>query len=255
MKNRPVNKNLKWIVLVIFCLVCWIIYSTTNGKSKFIQTNGKPNQLKLVQTNEESNACCKKAPDYVSPQLFQPGVFITPQEADYIINKSKKNMKRSTLLSKTKISNRDRISKTHWMKKNDPVTNKIISRVLDHIKKTEGLDIPFENCESLQVVHYGPGNFYRPHFDTCVSNDKEICKQFRARGGERIRTVIVGLNEQGKDYQGGYTSFPNLGVKYRLPKSSALMFHTLDKQMKGNHKLSLHGGDDVTQGEKWIANI
>lgn len=242
------TSKLVWIICGIFLL--WLIYSTGNQqKSTFT-----PQFLTPVHSEEEFLTLPKKDPNYVIPKLIRPGEIITPEEADEIIRKSSWEMKDSQLLGKEKVNYIHRKSKTRWIPKTDPLGKKIILRAVQWIKKNDGIDIPVANAERIQVVRYGPGNFYNPHHDACAM-DKDTCKKFKKRGGERIRTVILGLNEGDKNYTGGYTSFPNLGVKYRLPRAGGLMFHTLDRQGVRPHPHALHGGDKIGRGVKWICNI
>jgi len=234
--------------LIVFCFLFYWNYFIPS-KSTF----GSAKSLIPIYNDIECLKYPKKDKNYVLPKLIPPGVLITPSEARTIINQSTNSMEESQLLGNDKINYVHRKSKTKWLSKNDPLAKKIIQRSLRWIRDNDGIDIPFENAEKIQVVRYGPGNFYNPHHDACAM-DKNTCIQFKKRGGERIRTVILGLNEGDKDYTGGFTSFPNLGVKYRLPKTGGLLFHTLDKYGK-IHPHALHGGDHIGKGVKWVCNI
>ena len=100
-------------------------------------------------------------------------------------------------------------------------------------------------------MRYKPGMFYKPHNDACVG-DRKACEEFRKRGGDRMKTFLVGLNT---NYTGGLTNFPVLGKKFRAPFLGALVFHPLNTAQTHPHRLALHGGEEVHSGEKWIANV
>jgi prolyl 4-hydroxylase len=68
---------------------------------------------------------------------------------------------------------------------------------------------------------------------------------------KRKYTFILALNDE---YEGGKTSFPELDKSYRLNKGDALLFDTLNTWGRVNRK-SLHGGEPVESGEKWICNL
>jgi len=92
--------------------------------------------------------------------------------------------------------------------------------------------------EPLRVVKYEPGDFYIPHFDS----SSVIVRPY---------TFIIILND---NYHGGETYFPNLDKSYKLGKGDALFFHNYTTNLLET-KLSLHGGKEVLNGEKWIANM
>lgn len=104
--------------------------------------------------------------------------------------------------------------------------------------------IPLENQEPLQVLHYLPGQEYKPHYDAFPDGHKDL-----ARGGNRQATVILYLNEV---EDGGSTSFQNLDAKIMPHIGSGAFFRSLGKDGKILRN-SLHSGDPVIKGEKWIA--
>ena len=175
------------------------------------------------------------------PQVLEN--FLTNDEIEHV-KKSCNNFE----ISGT-IGNRDgyRNSQTCWIHKgNDTVIDAIIQRGAYRAQ------LPFENCESLQVVKYNPGGFFKEHNDSCF-DDNDECKDFRNRGGHRVATILISLSDK-NEYEGGETRFSILDKNYKLDKGNAVIFYNLDE--KGNQlKNSTHGGLEITSGEKWIANI
>jgi prolyl 4-hydroxylase len=104
-----------------------------------------------------------------------------------------------------------------------------------------------KNFEDVQVVRYSQSGKYDPHFDaTECGNDIGVqCVQ-----KQRIATVLIYLND---DFEGGTTRFPNLNVTIEPKKGKALFFWVSDKDSRLVYNETLHGGDPVTRGEKWIA--
>jgi prolyl 4-hydroxylase len=96
-----------------------------------------------------------------------------------------------------------------------------------------------EAGEPLQVLCYGPGQEYRPHFDALpnVSN-------------QRIMTLLVFLNDA---YQGGETCFPKRGIRFRGKVGDALLFRNALPDGRPD-PASLHAGAPVTSGTKYIAS-
>lgn len=99
-------------------------------------------------------------------------------------------------------------------------------------------DTAFEQGEPLQLLRYGIGGEYKPHFDALPD-----------RSNQRILTVIVYLNEE---YEGGETSFPRIGLSIRGRKGDALMFRNCLPNGDADPK-TLHAGLPVLKGQKRIA--
>ena len=175
------------------------------------------------------------------PQVLEN--FLTLEEIEHV-KKSCNNFETSDTVGK-----RDgyRNSQTCWLHKgNDTVIDAIIQRGADTAQ------VPFANCEDLQVVKYQSGGFFKEHNDSCFDDTKD-CKEFRSRGGHRVATILISLSDQ-SDYEGGETRFSILDKNYKLHKGNAVLFYNLDEQ--GNElKNSTHGGLEINSGEKWIANI
>ncbi|MFI1461498.1 prolyl hydroxylase family protein [Nocardia carnea] len=107
------------------------------------------------------------------------------------------------------------------------------------------------NAESFQVLHYGPGQQYRPHYDAWRAGSRKA-ERCLARGGQRLVTALLYLNEVAS---GGSTSFPELGIEVRAVPGRMVLFHNCHTGTNRVHERSLHGGMPVEQGEKWAANL
>jgi prolyl 4-hydroxylase len=104
-----------------------------------------------------------------------------------------------------------------------------------------------EHGEGLQVMRYGVGGEYMPHFDYFAPDQKGSAPHI-ATGGQRVSTLIMYLDDvQG----GGETIFPRIDFSYVPRKGQGLYFEyaAADGSLD---PLSLHGGAPVTAGEKWI---
>lgn len=101
-------------------------------------------------------------------------------------------------------------------------------------------------CETLQVQRYGKGQEYRPHNDF-FDKGSAAHEAAMAHGGQRLATLILYLKEP---EAGGATYFANLGMRIAPRKGSALFFTYPDPASNSG---TLHGGEAVLAGEKWIA--
>ncbi len=108
------------------------------------------------------------------------------------------------------------------------------------------LNWPVERGEGLQVLRYGVGAEYRPHFDyfdPAQPGTQAILK----RGGQRVGTLLMYLNTPAS---GGATTFPDAGIEVQALRGSAVFF---SYSQPSPLTRTLHGGAPVHAGEKWVA--
>lgn len=105
---------------------------------------------------------------------------------------------------------------------------------------------PIENGEAMQVLRYLPGAEYRPHYDYFGADNPSYAK-ILARGGQRVGTFLMYL---GEPEAGGGTVFPDIGLEIAPKRGNALFF---SYPVADPSSQSLHGGQPVIAGEKWVA--
>lgn len=105
---------------------------------------------------------------------------------------------------------------------------------------------PVENGEGVQVLHYGPGAEYKPHYDYFDPSQPGAPSILR-RGGQRVGTLVMYLNTP---EAGGATVFPDVRLEVAPVKGHAVFF-SYDRAHPVSR--SLHGGAPVIAGEKWVA--
>jgi prolyl 4-hydroxylase len=108
------------------------------------------------------------------------------------------------------------------------------------------LDWPLENGEGLQVLRYGPGAEYKPHYDY-FDPDEPGTPAILSRGGQRVGSVVCYLNTP---EAGGATVFPDVELEVAPIRGNAVFFG-YDRPHPATW--SLHGGAPVAAGEKWVA--
>ena len=122
----------------------------------------------------------------------------------------------------------------------------LLTRIEQRIAAVTG--VPLEHGEGIQVMRYGIGAEYQPHFDF-FDPDGAFMRLKADTGGQRSGTFIMYLNDAPA---GGATIFPDAGISIRPHKGCALYFAYTDADGKCDN-LSFHGGAPVVAGEKWIA--
>ena len=172
---------------------------------------------------------------------------ISPIECAYLIELAKPHIKRAgVVLDEGYKESEGRTGSNHWLKYDeDDVVRSVGKRISDIV------GLPLEYAESMQIIHYGPEQEYRPHFDAF---NLSLPKGQRAAkwGGQRLVTALVYLNTV---EAGGATQFPKLGITVPALPGRMVIFHNTTHDISGPHPLSLHAGMPVEAGEKWAFNM
>ncbi len=110
------------------------------------------------------------------------------------------------------------------------------------------MNLPLENGEGLQVLHYPAGAGSEPHFDY-LQPGNAANRESIARSGQRVSTLVTYLNDVPA---GGQTVFPALGWAVSPVRGNAVYFEYGDDHGQVDAR-SLHASAPVAQGEKWVA--
>lgn len=142
-----------------------------------------------------------------------------------------------------------RTSSTGWLGRNkSPILDAVHSRFADVLGLADA-DVSMSGvAEQLQVVRYRTSEQYNPHHDFADSGGRGY--------GQRFLTLLLYVEVPEK---GGHTSFPKAfggkGLKIKPPsRGGAVLFYSMLPDGNGDD-LSLHGGDPVMEGEKWVCNL
>jgi prolyl 4-hydroxylase len=113
----------------------------------------------------------------------------------------------------------------------------------------ELMSLPVENGEGLQVLYYPTGAASAPHVDF-LQITNEANRSSIARSGQRVSTLVTYLNDVPA---GGETSFPELGWAITPRLGHAAYFEYCDSRGVVDWR-SVHAGNPVLEGEKWVAS-
>jgi prolyl 4-hydroxylase len=179
-----------------------------------------------------------------NPRVVVFGDLLSGEECEQLIELAKPRLARSlTVATKTggEEVNADRTSNGMFFQRGE---NELVQRIERRI--AELVCWPEENGEGLQILQYGPGAEYKPHydyFDPAEPGTPTILK----RGGQRVGTLVMYLAEPEK---GGGTVFPDVNLEV-APKRGNAVFFSYERAHPSTR--TLHGGSPVLAGEKWIA--
>ncbi|MBT8079450.1 MAG: 2OG-Fe(II) oxygenase [Gammaproteobacteria bacterium] len=109
-----------------------------------------------------------------------------------------------------------------------------------------GYDV--SNGEVLSLLHYQPGQRYKPHLD-CLGIKQSQSDAGKEEGGQRTTTLLFAMGND--DYTGGETHFPKLDVSVKGATGELVRFNNTDDELQPLRE-SLHEGVPVESGEKWL---
>jgi prolyl 4-hydroxylase len=116
--------------------------------------------------------------------------------------------------------------------------------VATRIADTVGL--PLVHAESLQVIHYEPGQEYRTHFDAYdLSTEKG--QRYTERGGQRLVTALAYLGA----VEGGTTDFSAASASPWRHDPAACWCSQLPPGTNVCDRRTEHQGRPPLRGDKW----
>lgn len=178
------------------------------------------------------------------PRLVVFGGLLSEDECDGLVERARSRLRPSATFNAATGRDEVHASRTsqgiHLPSQDDALLERIERRI------AVLLDWPVENGETLQVLHYGPGAEYRPHYDY-FDPETSGADAALSRGGQRVASLVMYLNTPTR---GGSTSFPDAGYEVPAVRGNAVFF-SYDRP----HPITrtLHAGSPVLEGEKWVA--
>ncbi len=180
-----------------------------------------------------------------APVAEAPG-FLSPAVCGWIIERVCGGLARAQVYDATDGSTIERPERSnsafvYWMAQLDLVI------LLVRAKIAAALGAAVGTLEPCQILHYAPGQEFRPHYDFIDTETPGHAAELK-RGGQRVATFLVYLNE---GFEGGMTSFPLLGFGYKGEAGAGLTFSNVDAAGEPDPR-TLHAGQPPTSGEKWL---
>ncbi|KPJ11197.1 Prolyl 4-hydroxylase subunit alpha-2 [Papilio machaon] len=180
---------------------------------------------------------------YIEPDVFLYHEVMSDEEIKHIKNMARPRFKRATVVNTMGegTPSDSRIAKFAWLKDEE---SGVVARVSQRVADFTGLSTTY--AETLQVVNYGIGGHYVPHYDSELKSDMP----YKAAFDRRLATVIFYMSDVA---QGGATVFLELGLSVLPVKNAALFWMNLHPS--GEVDIAMrHAGCPVLRGSKWICN-
>lgn len=179
-----------------------------------------------------------------SPRLVVFRNFLSSEECDAVIDAARPRLAPSTVVDNDSGRNErhdGRVSEGMFFARCEtPLLRTIEERIASVLRW------PIDQGETIQVLRYGVGGKYDPHFDYFDPALPGSAEPLRT-AGNRVATLIMVLQAPTR---GGATIFPDAGLEVVAQRGNAVFF-SYDRPDPATK--TLHGGAPVIEGEKWIA--
>lgn len=180
---------------------------------------------------------------HITPNIYIFHDVIFDSEIKIVQDLAKPRFKRATVHDHATgelVTAHYRISKSSWLQGEE---HSIVDKVNKRIHAITGLEL--KTAEELQVVNYGLGGHYEPHYDFARRDEKDA---FQGLGtGNRIATFLFYMSDV---EAGGATVFPSLNLSLWPRKGAAAFWYNLFEDGKGDTS-TRHAACPVLLGTKW----
>lgn len=178
------------------------------------------------------------------PRVVVLGSLLSDEECDGLIAMARARLRRSETFLLDEGVSRVHEGRTSEGMFFDRGENELVRRIETRLATLCAW--PVEHGEGMQVLRYGPGAEYKPHFDY-FDPSKSGTAGILANGGQRVASIVMYLNTPAA---GGETTFPDARFDVAPIKGNAVFFsYDRPHEMTGTR----HGGAPVLAGEKWVA--
>ncbi|KAI5748962.1 hypothetical protein M8J76_003658 [Diaphorina citri] len=188
----------------------------------------------------------KEEEAYLQPRIILYRDVMYDSEIDLIKKMAQPRLRRATVQNyktgELEIANY-RISKSAWLREPEHPVIERISRRVEHMT-----GLTTSTAEELQVVNYGIGGHYEPHYDFARPGEANAFKSLGT--GNRVATVLFYMSDVA---QGGATVFTSLNLSLWPEKGTAAFWHNLHSSGDGDY-YTRHAACPVLTGSKWVSN-
>lgn len=179
----------------------------------------------------------------VHPRVVLLGNVLSAGECAELITTARSRLQRSATFNAATGQNEAHQSRTSEGTYLPTAMTPLVARIEQRIADLLGW--PVDHAEPLQVLYYGPGAEYKPHYDY-FDPDGAGAEAALRHGGQRVATLVTYLNTP---TSGGATTFPDAGMECAAVQGNAVFF---SYERPHPCTRTLHAGAPVIAGEKWV---
>lgn len=181
-----------------------------------------------------------------SPLLVSFENFIPDRWRNLLANEAVPRLTRAHQPEAVRVRNPNAETNNYWMSLIGLADNDFIHLLLQE-RMSKACGIPQRQMEGMAVLMYQEGGEVSEHVDYFDPESALGSRELSAHG-QRILTFLVYLND---DYEGGETSFPELGITHKGKAGEGLYFVNARESGEGDLR-TRHAGLPVGTGNKWV---
>jgi prolyl 4-hydroxylase len=182
---------------------------------------------------------------FASPRVLTFERFLSPEACAWIMNQARPRLEAARVKNPERGgANADSYRSNTGMGFSVLDTDLVLQ--LTHARIAAAIGAPVAHQEPTNILHYEPGQEYRPHFDFIDPGVAQFAQEVQ-RLGQRIVTFLIYLND---DYEGGATAFPRLHWSFKGKTGDALAFWNVTDGRPDPQ--TLHAGTPTSNGVKWL---
>jgi prolyl 4-hydroxylase len=182
------------------------------------------------------------------PHVRRVSELAPPAVCEWLIGRARDRLQPALVYDSVSHSNLVHEMRTNTMALFDYATFDVVQFLLQaRMSLTCGYRM--QHFETPMVLHYDVGQQITPHFDFIDAQAADYAQQIQQLG-QRMITFLLYLNNE---YEGGETTFPELGIVHRGTAGDGLYFINAHPDLTPDRRM-LHTGSPPTAGEKWIVS-
>ncbi len=231
----------RWLFFVAFLVfVCLCVCVSTVSET----TQEKIEKDQKDQTAPREDQKEKEKPVLLPYAPVRVEAVLTPTECDRLISRATGSLERSKTLGD--VVSDVRTSEQAWVDASDASVGEIVTKIRTRAAHMTGI-FREDLFEQLQVARYHADQQYKEHYDACM----EQCDRDGRERIPRRATLLVYLTD---DFDDGATHFAAIGTRVKPVRGDGVLFYNADADTGAEIPDSLHAGEPVRSGTKWIAN-
>jgi len=180
-----------------------------------------------------------------SPRLRLFEEFASAAECAWLMERARHRLRPALVVNPTGSQTAEPVRTNSGIDFQLPDMDLVVEAIRVRISAATRLPLPL--FEPSQVLHYAPGQEFRPHHDYFDPQLPGHAEELRTIG-QRIATFLIYLNDS---YTGGETAFPRAKLSFRGKTGNALFIANVERSSRPD-PMTLHSGTPPISGEKWI---
>jgi hypothetical protein len=182
---------------------------------------------------------------FEAPRILTFESFLSPQACAWIIDKARPRLDPARVKNAEKGGASSEAIRTNTGMGFSVVDTDLVIQLV-HARIAAAIGVQVTHQEPTNILHYSPGQEYKPHFDFIDPGVAHFARELQTVG-QRTVTFLIYLNDA---YEAGATVFPRLDWSFKGKTGDALAFWNVTDGRPDPR--TLHAGAPPASGAKWL---